>query len=66
MLRGREGEVFPAVVTDLDDRGARMQLRDLPVVARITAHHVAPGDALSVKLVAADPDKRTISFERVG
>lgn len=66
MLAGREGEVFPAVVTDLDDRGARMQLRDLPVVARITAHHVAPGDTLSVKLVAADPDKRTISFERVG
>lgn len=66
MLRGREGEVFPAVVTDLDDRGARMQLSDLPVVARITAHHVAPGDALNVKLVAADPDKRTISFERVG
>ena len=66
MLRGREGEVFPAVVTDLDDRGARMQLRDLPVVARITAHHVAPGDALSVKLVATDTDKRTISFERLG
>jgi exoribonuclease R len=66
MLRGREGEVFPAVVTDLDDRGARMQLHDLPVVARITAHHVAPGDTLRVKLVAADPDKRTISFERVG
>ena len=66
MLVCRVGEVFPAVVTDLDDRGARMQLRDLPVVARITAHHVAPGDALSVKLVAADPDKRTISFERVG
>jgi len=66
MLHGREGEVFPAVVTDLDDRGARMQLRDLPVVARITAHHVAPGDALSVRLVASDPDKRTISFERVG
>lgn len=66
MLQGREGEVFPAVVTDLDDRGARMQLRDLPVVARVVAHQVEPGDALQVKLVAADPDKRTVSFERVG
>lgn len=66
MLQGREGEVFPAVVTDLDDRGARMQLRDLPVVARVVAHQVEPGDALQVKLLAADPDKRTVSFERVG
>ncbi|MDB5703825.1 MAG: ribonuclease [Sphingomonas bacterium] len=66
MLHGHEGEDFPAVVTDLDDRGARMQLRDLPVVARVTAHSVAPGDELRVRLTAADPDKRTISFERVG
>jgi exoribonuclease R len=66
MLHGREGEVFPAVVTDLDDRGARMQLRDLPIVARVAAHRVEPGDALQVRLTAADPDKRTISFERVG
>jgi exoribonuclease R len=66
MLHGREGEDFPAIVTDIDDRGTRMQLRDLPVVARVTAHGVAPGDELRVRLTAADPDKRTISFERVG
>ena len=30
MLQGREGEVFAAVVTDEDERGVRMQLRDLP------------------------------------
>jgi exoribonuclease R len=65
MLHGREGEVFPAVVTDVDDRGARMQLRDLPVVARVAAHRVEPGDALQVRLKAADPDKRMIGFERV-
>jgi exoribonuclease R len=65
MLKGREGEVFGAVVTDIDDRGARMQLRDLPVVARVDAHGVEPGDALKVKLVTADPVARTLNFQRV-
>jgi exoribonuclease R len=65
MLAGDAGKTFPAVVTDIDDRGARMQLRDLPVVARVVAHGVAPGDALQVRLTAADPAQRTIAFERV-
>ena len=30
MLEGRIGETFEAVVTDVDERGARIQLRDLP------------------------------------
>ena len=65
MLQGREGEIFPAVVTDVDERGVRMQLSDLPVVARVGAHRVEPGDALSVRLVAADPERRAVSFQRV-
>jgi len=65
MLHGREGQLFPAIVTDIDDRGARMQLRDLPVVARVVAHGVAPGDALQVKLVAADPVQRSVTFQRM-
>ncbi|MEG3151787.1 RNB domain-containing ribonuclease [Sphingomonas sp. ZT3P38] len=65
MLHGRVGELFSAVVTDLDERGARIQLCDLPVVARVATDHVAPGDALQVRLTGADSDKRTISFERV-
>jgi exoribonuclease R len=40
MLQGREGEIFPAIVTDVDERGVRMQLGDLPVVARVGAHRV--------------------------
>ena len=58
MLQGREGEIFPAVVTDVDERGVRMQLGDLPVVARVGAHRVEPGDAVEVRLIAADPDRR--------
>lgn len=66
MLDGREGEVFPAVVTDLTERGVRMQLADLPVVANVKAHKVKPGDDVKVKLVSADPGQRLVTFERVG
>jgi len=66
MLKGSEGRVFPAIVTDVDERGARMQLRDQPVVARVAAHAVQPGDAITVRLVATDPERRLIQFERVG
>jgi len=64
MLRGREGEVFQAVVTDVDERGARMQLCDLPVVARIAAPGAGPGADLRVRLGAADPDHPPATFER--
>ena len=66
MLRGREGESFAAIVTDVDERGARMQLRDLPIVTRIAARRVAPGDELRVRLVVADPARRSVRFERTG
>lgn len=66
MLDGREGETFAAVVTDVDMRGARMQLADLPVVTRIDAPGAAPGTALQVKLVDADPPKRLVRFEALG
>lgn len=65
MLQGREGEIFPAIVTDVDERGVRMQLCDFPVIARIGAHRVEPGDSVEVRLIGADPDRRAISFQRV-
>lgn len=65
MLRDRIGEVFEAVVTELDERGARIQLCDLPVVARVVAHRVEPGETLRVKLTGADPETRTLAFQRV-
>ena len=65
ILEGREGEIFDAVVTDLGEQGARIQLCDLPVVARTQAHKVAPGDAITVRLQDADPARRTLRFERV-
>lgn len=66
VLQGREGEVFDAVVTDEDDRGARIQVCDPAVVARVVARRVDPGDDIQVKLINADPAERRVDFERVG
>jgi VacB/RNase II family 3'-5' exoribonuclease len=65
MLQDRIGEVFEAVVTDFDERGARIQLVDLPVVARVAAHRVDPGATIRVKLTGADPDTRRLDFQRM-
>ncbi|MBN8808943.1 MAG: RNB domain-containing ribonuclease [Sphingomonas sp.] len=65
LLKGQEGTIFAAIVTDLDEHGARIQLRDQPVVARVDAHGVAPGDPLRVRLDAIDPVQRTLKFERI-
>lgn len=65
MLERDVGKIFPAVVTDLDQRGARIQLRDLPVVARVDARNAAPGEAISVRLESAVPDQRRVTFQLV-
>lgn len=62
MLDGRQGQVFPALVTDVDERGARIQLCDLPVVARLAADSLAPGAAVRVRLTGVDTAKRNIVF----
>jgi len=64
-LKGCEGRTYEAVVTDVDDRGARIQIAEPAVVARVNAHRVEPGDELAVRLVSADPAKRTVTFERI-
>lgn len=66
VLQERVDEVFEAVVTDEDDRGARIQVCDPAVVARVVARRVDPGDDIQVKLTKADPETRRIEFERVG
>lgn len=56
-LSSRIGEKFEAVVTDVDERGARIQVCDPAVVARVAEGGLAPGDHVDVKLTAADPDR---------
>lgn len=65
MLAGREGETLGAIVTDIGERGAAIQLRELPVTARVDASGLTPGDALDVRLTQADPHARRIAFDRL-
>lgn len=64
LLHGREGERFEAVATEIDERGARIQLRDLPVVARLEGRGVEAGERLGIVLVEASPALRRIVFRR--
>ena len=64
MLAPRVGERFAAAVIDADDHGARIQLSDLAVAARLPDRDLRPGDRLSVELIAANPLRRTVSFRR--
>ncbi|MGX8013905.1 RNB domain-containing ribonuclease [Mesorhizobium sp. ORM8.1] len=63
MLKGHEGEIFNAVVTDIVDQGVRVHLADMPVVANVKASGLRQGDGLKLTLVSADPDQRSIVFQ---
>lgn len=65
ILEGQEGRDFCAIVTDVDERGARIQLCALPIVARVRARGVAPGDSIEVRLIDADPARRRLEFQRM-
>lgn len=65
LLDGHEGEVFRAIVTERDEKGARLQLIALPVVARVDTQSVASGDEVEVRLVSANPARGELRFERV-
>jgi len=58
-------DLAEAVVLDEDDRGVVIQITDPAILARVEAHHVDPGDQVRVRLVAAEPENRTVRFERV-
>ena len=64
MLQGSEGTAFDAVVTDADEHGLRIQLCELPVVARVRGQGSKPGDKIRVRLTSADPLKHVVNFER--
>ena len=65
ILKDRIGETFDAVVTDVDQRGPRIQLSGLPVVSRLKDANVASGDAIEVRLDLADPVARKLAFSVV-
>jgi exoribonuclease R len=65
VLEGEEGSRFSAVVTDLDERGARIQLSDPAVIARVDGKGAEPGDTITVQLASVDVPHRQVVFQRV-
>lgn len=65
LLSAQAQKTFGAVVIDVDDRGAHIQLCDLPVVSRVVGHRLEPGDDVRVRVVSADIPTRTVKLERV-
>lgn len=59
------GRKYEAVVTDTDERGARIQLCTEPVVARIKTDGLVAGDAITVRLDSADPATRAVAFSQI-
>jgi exoribonuclease R len=61
VLERRVGETFDAVVTDVDERGALVQLAEPAVRARLDG--TAPlGELVTVRLTVADPVARRVRF----
>jgi exoribonuclease R len=65
-LEGREGEMFDAVVTDTDQRGARIQICSPPVVARIKVDGLVAGQELSLRFDGSDPANHAVHFSLAG
>ncbi|WP_217913399.1 RNB domain-containing ribonuclease [Miltoncostaea marina] len=66
LLAGRVGEEFPAVVIDARGERATVQLAHPAVVGPLEDGAARPGEALRVRLAAADPAARRVAFTRAG
>lgn len=64
-LLGREGEVFNGVVAEDYGPTSVVHLTDEGIRIRLPLADAVAGDAVRLRLVAADPAKRTLSFEPV-
>lgn len=65
VLRGREGQIFDAVVVDENQYGVEVQIADPAVMVRVAAKRVDPGDEIRIRLTSVDVERRSIEFERV-
>lgn len=65
VLSGRVGESFEATVTDIDDRGARVQLARPAVTSRVPVDGLAIGDSVRLRLDEADPARRLTRFSLI-
>jgi len=63
VLEPRVGDNFAGRVTDIDERGARIQLCSDAVVTRVRVDGLEVGAPVQVKLVEDDPTRRLTRFE---
>jgi exoribonuclease R len=66
LLRGREGQVFPAVVVEAEDGRGTVVLDDPPVRGRCSGDGLRPGTRVRVRLEQADVEGRTVRFALAG
>ena len=66
VLRGRVGERFSVLVTEVEEDGARVQFRDPAVLARAKGHGLEAGDEAEVELVGVHPEEGRIELSVVG
>jgi exoribonuclease R len=64
VLRHHVGRVFDAAVTNIDKRGAAIQLAEPAVLARMPADGLTLGAEVDARLVEATPSERRVRFER--
>lgn len=63
LLEGREGDVFRALVTETEERAAKVQFCDQPVIVRLAASGLVPGQIVNLRLTGSDLAKRKLSFD---
>jgi exoribonuclease R len=66
LLRGREGQIFSAVVVEADDGRGTVVLDDLAIRGRCTGEQLRPGTRVRVRLEQADVAGRTVRFALAG
>jgi exoribonuclease R len=65
VLSGCVGETFDGTVTDIDDRGARVQICEPAVLTRVPVNGLEIGEAIKVRLDEVDPSRRLTRFSLV-
>lgn len=62
VLDGHVGETFDGTVTDIDDRGARIQIAEPAIITRVPVNGLAIGQQVRLRLEEADPARRLTRF----
>lgn len=62
VLEGCIGQTFDGTVTDIDDRGARIQITTPAVITRIPVNALTIGQQVRLRLEEADPARRLTRF----